>query len=236
MLVFKYSEAIKTRTERSREKIGEAGSNKKQPAKKAAEKNKIGIADVVRRGAKIFPKALSSHLPAKLSRWSFYCVRIARATGGESYCESTEHVDVNTARARLPMDRGRQKKKGQRWSAAGVAGVTASLLVLRKRRAARGHFKNGRKKYIRGKRGYVPGVGRCQHGFLIRAGSAPPPDILHRRDPFIKVSFPFRRVSTGRIATHRAVTRASRERDRERKKKGIKKSVKKMLHGMNLNR
>lgn len=71
-----------------------SGTNEKEQPEQAT----------VRRGwKKIFAKALSSHLPAKLSRWSFYCVRIARATG-ENYCESTEHVDVNTARARLPHE------------------------------------------------------------------------------------------------------------------------------------
>ena len=33
--------------------------------------------------------------------------------GGESYCESTEHVDVNTARARLPAEQGPWEMKGQ---------------------------------------------------------------------------------------------------------------------------
>lgn len=105
------SKRLKQKTKSHREKK-QSTYREKQSLKKAGKKKKNRQSGRSAVGKKIFAKALSSHLPAKLSRCSFYCVRIARATGVENYCESTEHVHVNTARARLPADQGRRVGTG----------------------------------------------------------------------------------------------------------------------------
>lgn len=67
---------------RLRSSISARLKSRKKQKKKGGGRNGRDRTAAVRRGKKIFAKALSSHLPAKLSRWSFYCVRIAKALAG----------------------------------------------------------------------------------------------------------------------------------------------------------